>query len=159
MKTQVVVQPLLIDACRSLSASLETGRQIHACTQRQPRFSQLTNMPGYLPVESEETPSGALSPASLDSRYDPYDTQSTPVKGDAMGSTEGKAIHSFPPRSAIPPRNRGMRTALDILKSLIVPLVAIGYLAFCYVVHKRIVPLKTSFLDLTQYRLCKSGCS
>ncbi|KAF9055165.1 hypothetical protein BDZ89DRAFT_1055770, partial [Hymenopellis radicata] len=75
--------------------------------------------------------------------------------------------HSFPPQmhSADNRRSRPsisfLRGAVDIFKALLLPVIAIAYLAFCYTVHRRVVPLRSniSFIDLESYdlRTIKSG--
>lgn len=53
-----------------------------------------------------------------------------------------------------------MRSALDVVKALVLPVVAIGYLAFCYSVHNRIVPVTgDGIVNLSLYSLAtvKSG--
>ncbi len=63
--------------------------------------------------------------------------------------------HSFLP---LPPAEKrrisGLRSALDIVKAIVLPVVAIGYLAFCYSVHNRIVPVTgDGIVDLSSYSL------
>ncbi|KAK0498799.1 hypothetical protein EDD18DRAFT_51113 [Armillaria luteobubalina] len=69
--------------------------------------------------------------------------------------------HSFLP---LPPAEKrrisGLRFALDVVKALVLPVVAIGYLAFCYSVHNRIVPVTgDGIVNLSLYSLAtvKSG--
>lgn len=37
----------------------------------------------------------------------------------------------------------GLKSALDLLKALLLPIIAIAYLGFCYAVHYRTVPVNT----------------
>ncbi|KAK0469108.1 uncharacterized protein EV420DRAFT_8760 [Desarmillaria tabescens] len=69
--------------------------------------------------------------------------------------------HSFLP---LPPAEKrrisGLRSALDVVKALVLPVVAIGYLAFCYSVHNHIAPVTgEGIVDLSSYSLAnvKSG--
>ncbi|KAH7902776.1 hypothetical protein BJ138DRAFT_1121112 [Hygrophoropsis aurantiaca] len=42
----------------------------------------------------------------------------------------------------------------QVIKTLVLPLVAIGYLSFCYTVHQRVVPLKSyGLFNVTQEHL------
>lgn len=43
----------------------------------------------------------------------------------------------------------------NLLRGLLLPLVAIAYLAFCYTVHSKAVPLRTRLFDDSPDNLCK----
>ncbi|KAH7930354.1 hypothetical protein BV22DRAFT_74847 [Leucogyrophana mollusca] len=80
-------------------------------------------------------------------------TPSSPQEPPGYGDHIDMESHFKPNKSVPPQRNRRRPTSRDtltllggvwqIIKTLILPFVAIGYLTFCYIVHQRVVPLKT----------------
>jgi hypothetical protein len=82
----------------------------------------------YLPVAKDEARYGGMMPEPL--HYDPY----TPPAIDAAGF--------YPPRSAVPRKKRRFEV-LELLKNVCLPIIALGYFAFCYTVHTKIVPVKS----------------
>ncbi|KAK0194438.1 hypothetical protein F5146DRAFT_436833 [Armillaria mellea] len=79
----------------------------------------------------------------------------------SLSSSHLPINHSFLP---LPPAEKrrisGLRSALDVVKALVLPVVAVGYLAFCYSVHNRIVPVTgDGMVNLSSYSMAtvKSG--
>ncbi|KIM79523.1 hypothetical protein PILCRDRAFT_10350 [Piloderma croceum F 1598] len=100
--------------------------------------------PSYMPVEKREphsVPSDlTAAPESQTSMSDagiPYAENSGIV--DNPGSKYDAEYSEMPRR--IPRGSSRLSSSLDLLKALILPTLAIAYLAFCYIVHYRVIPI------------------
>ena len=95
---------------------------------------------------------------SLRLRRSIFDSLST---GSFRSAPQQPVVGSFPNRpnatekssAAASLKTPPVLSVQDILKALITPLIAIAYLAFCYVVHNRPVRLG-HLVDVTEENLC-----
>jgi hypothetical protein len=93
----------------------------------------------YVPVAKEEACYETTMHEPL--HYDPY----SPA---AMNTAE-----SYPPHVAMP-RKKERFEVLELLKNVCLPIIALGYFAFCYTVHSKIVPVKLMRpVNLLKYNL------
>lgn len=71
----------------------------------------------------------------------------TPSKDELLAPS--RRLSQSPPPIPQPPSTSVYRfyDGFNVVKGLLLPLVAIAYLAFCYTVHNRKVPLKTTLFD------------
>ncbi|KAI0075492.1 hypothetical protein K474DRAFT_1676366 [Panus rudis PR-1116 ss-1] len=113
--------------------------------------------------EYHELPS--LPTSSLQDVSPHYQTNGPPGK-DETEVTPGKDQLLFPVPQSVQhdnavkrPQSRKLYAIWNSFKLLLLPLVAIAYLTFCYVVHYRIVVLKTNLVDTSVSNLAniKSG--
>ncbi|TCD68236.1 hypothetical protein EIP91_011305 [Steccherinum ochraceum] len=83
----------------------------------------------------------------------------TPSKDDLLAPSRRMSQSPPPHTTSMPSSSYRFYDAFNVVRSLLLPLVAIAYLAFCYTVHNRAVPLKTRFFDSSPDNLAviKSG--
>jgi hypothetical protein len=106
----------------------------------------------YMPLEKYELHS--LTPTQLTSaseshipmiRNEAYAGKNSNIAIDSTSDSKHEAEYSWRGMAQRhkPRRPSRSSSALGLLKALLLPMLAIAYLTFCYVVHYRIVPVNT----------------
>jgi hypothetical protein len=95
----------------------------------------------YVPVAKDEA------------RSDDNNMVPEPLHYDPCTSLAMEATESPPSRVVTPRKKRGVEI-LELLKNVCLPIIALGYFAFCYTVHFKIVPVKSIRpINLSEYDL------
>lgn len=114
------------------------------------RWSRMSESLPHLHTDSPEskpTPKqdNTLSPLSPNS---PYDTKPTPATTRESWVPNRRVSDSPKPDDdyAMPIPSRFLLDSIRLLRSLLLPLVAVAYIVFCYTVHYKTVPVKSGGL-------------
>lgn len=103
--------------------------------------------PSYIPLEKHELQSYPPPLTSASESQIPIFHSGAPYTGQnvLMDTPDPKHNSGHHWRRVPQPKSRGpscLSSVWDLLKALLLPMLAIAYLTFCYVVHYRVIPVK-----------------
>src|ERR1700733_1791973 len=103
--------------------------------------------PSYIPLEKHKRQSYPPPLTSASESQIPIFHSGAPYTGQnvLMDTPDPKHNSGHHWRRVPQPKSRGpscLSSVWDLLKALLLPMLAIAYLTFCYVVHYRVIPVK-----------------